>query len=160
MAEILDERREPLPRRVLVVATALVLLAAIAGWLVDRRVAGREERALAACEEAADRAVDRAFAPVRSSLEYVRPVLSGAPPGRLRRGMYAIVSEAALGAQGRLDGVRADCAAVDVVWVHPALRERRDDCVRRLDGHGALLRAIAADGRAIGVGLPSSPGPC
>lgn len=160
MAELLDERREPLPRRVLVVVGVLVVLVAAAGWLVDRRVAAREERALAACERTADQRVDQAYAAVRSSLEYVRPVLSSSPPGDLREGMYAILSQAARGADVRLDDVRGDCADLEVVWVHGGLRERRDACVRRIDGHQALLRAIAADGAAVGTGLPSTSGPC
>lgn len=142
------EGRGPWPRAVLVAALGVLLVVGLLVVVVDRGLRSREDRALDECASGMQEAFVRAAAPLDAMASYVRPVLENGPTPGLRRGMYALVSEAAEGSDLRLAQVTRACREIDVSWAHPALRARRDACLRGLDERTAFLRQVARDGHA------------
>lgn len=159
-AEVLSlEGRAPWPRAVVAVVIGAVLAAGLLVAVVDRGIRSREEHALDDCAARAQEAFVQASAPLDAMASYVRPVLENGPTPSLRRGMYALVGEAAAGSDSRLAAAARECRAIDVSWTHPALRARRDACLRGLDARAAFLRGVARDGhQAFSGERPTSPG--
>ena len=152
------EGRGPWPRAVVAAGLGVVLVVALLVLAVDQGLRIREERALDACATGLQEAFARATAPLDAMTTYVRPVLENGPTPDLRRGMYALVSEAAAGSGSGLTEVARDCRAIEVSWAHPALRARRDACLRGLDQRAAFLRRVVRDGHeAFRAERPTSP---
>jgi hypothetical protein len=128
---------------------AVLALAVVAGWLVDRHLQDEESAALGACAATSLAAVDAALGPVRSMSEYVRPTLAGTPPGELRRGLYDVVAGAARGPRDDLRAALASCREVPVLTLHANLRDRRASCERLVRQTIDYLGRVALDGRAV-----------
>jgi hypothetical protein len=126
---------------------AVLVVAVVAGWLVDRRLRDEEAAALTACAARSVAEADAALGPVRSMSEYVRQTLAGAPPGELRRGLYAIVGGAARGPRDDLRAALAGCRGVRVLAVHADLRDRRASCEFLVRETIDYLDRVALDGR-------------
>ncbi len=150
LLELGDERRRRPPRRLRVVLLALGLVLAVAGFLVDRSVRAREERAVAACAQEATTAVDLAGRPVHAAYEYIRPVLANGP-GRARSAdLYLLVAEAApAGVDPDVAAAARRCGAITVLPWHDAVRQRRERCLAVLSRQRSGLAAIARDGKAV-----------
>ncbi|MBC9734594.1 hypothetical protein [Nocardioides marmotae] len=147
-AEVLDQPgRAPVRRRTrwLLAALALVLLV---GWAVDHRLRGSEERAVDGCGSEAATATERTDESMSMIRTYVQPALLSVPRGSSQDGFFDLVAEEAREAEPRVRDALAVCRDVDVVAVHPGLRERRDAYVAHLAARADWLAAIAADGRA------------
>jgi hypothetical protein len=140
----------PVVRRLLL---AVLVLAVVAGWLVDQRVRDREAAALDACAAGAGSSVAAALGPVRAMSEYVRPALGGADVD-LRRSLYAMVGHEAAGGSD-LAAAQAACRDVPVLAFHDDLRARRTGCELLLQQTADYLARVALDGRAA---FRSSPG--
>jgi hypothetical protein len=140
------EGRRPWPRAVVAGGLGVLLVVGLLVVVVDGGVRSREDRALDGCASGLQEAFAQAVAPLDAMASYVRPVLENGPTPDLRRGMYGLVSEAAEGSESRLTEVARKCREIDVWWVHPALRARRDACLRGLDERTAFLRRVARDG--------------
>ena len=136
-----------LPRPVRRLLLAVLVLAVVAGWLVDQRLRDREVGALDACATRATAAVEAAVAPVRSMTEYVRPTLSGTPPGELRRGLQAMVGGAARVPTEGLRTALAACEEVPVLAVHDDLRVRQAGCELLVRQTIDYLGRVADNGR-------------
>ena len=135
-----------------------LLVVGLLALVADHRIRGREDRALDACSSRTGEAFARAAAPVDAMASYVRPVLENGPTPRLRRGMYALVSDAAGGSEAHLARVARECWAIEVLWAHPAARARQEACVRAIDERAAFLRAVARRGHEAFRGArPRSP---
>jgi hypothetical protein len=157
----------PVPVRRLLLA--LLVVAVVAGWLVDQRLRDAEATRLDACAARATGAVEAALGPVRAMSEYVRPTLAGTLPGGLRRDLYALVADRA----GRVDGAgqadgagRADglagalaaCREVPVLAVHEDLRARRASCELLVGRTIDYLDRVARDGREAFRSAPAGAG--
>ena len=152
------EGRGPWPRALVAAVLGALLVVGLLVVVVDRGVRGREERALDECASRLQEAFARAAAPLDAMASYVRPVLENGPTSGLRRGMYALVSDAAAGSEHRLTEEGRACREIDVSWAHPALRARRDACLRALDERAAFLRQVEWDGHEAFTGQrPASP---
>jgi hypothetical protein len=153
------DRLSPRVRRLLLV---LVLVAVVAGWLVDRDLRAGESRALDTCSVRTATAVDGALRRVSSRVNYVRPALEGPARGALRRDLYAMVSEAATGWDHTLRAALDTCLNTSVLVLHDDLRSRRASCAARIRATVGYLHLVARDGRkAFGFsppGLRSVPG--
>jgi hypothetical protein len=134
----------PWVRRLVV---AVLVIAAGAAWLVDRRIRADETAAVDRCAAAAHAALDGAFGRVEAMVFYVRPTLESGQTGRLRRDLYALVGSTAAGATDRLAHARDLCAGTSVLAVHGELRERVDACDRLVARSIDYLDAVARDGR-------------
>ena len=154
------EVRRPWRRGVVATCLGALLVVGFAGLAVDHGMRGREERALDACATRARETFAGSAAPVDAMASYVRPVLENGPTARLRRGMYALVSEAAAGGDARLTEAARECRRIDVWWAHPALRARRSACLRALDEGAAFLREVARDGHEAFRGDRPRPPDC
>lgn len=143
-------RRGPSRRTVLLLTVPLVLVL-LAGVLADQRARAAETTRLNTCATRTHHAVDDATARVSGILAYVRPVWPYRLPRHVQRSLDGMVSEAAVGTDRPLAGVRRSCAAVDILPLHAALRQRRAQCLQLLDTFIGFLRGIAQDGsRAAG----------
>lgn len=141
-------------RRLLLV---LLVVAVVAGWLVDQRLRDREAARLDTCADRATTAVDAALGPVRSMSEYVRPTLAGTPSGEVRRDLYALVGGVA-GPSEDLRVTLASCHEVRVLTVHDELRARRAGCELLVRQTIAYLDRVARDGRQAFRSWPGTDG--
>lgn len=135
-------------RRVLLVAAAVLCVVGVVAWRVDARSRDHDERAVAACHDAALRADVRASDLVGYMVHEVDPVLYKVPAGPRRDGIVALVAGAA---SRSLPGVRnalARCRATDVAWPHRTLVHRRDSYIDYLTARVSRLEEVAADGHA------------
>lgn len=138
-------------RRRLRLLVALVLIIGVTGGIVDWQARRHQSAAVTRCVEVTTDAVASAIGRVVAMSRYVQPILSAAPPPRLRRGMLSMISESAEPGPAKLDVARRRCASTDVWRVHSTLHQTRDDCLRLLDGQADYLTDVAADGvRAFG----------
>jgi hypothetical protein len=126
---------------------SLLVLAVVAGWLVDQRLRDHEAAALDSCATAAADAVGGALGPVGAMTGYVRPALEGSPPGGLRRDLYAMVSATADGDDPTLRAALGACRDTAVLPVHGDLRERRASCEDLVRQTLDFLDRVARDGR-------------
>jgi hypothetical protein len=140
----------------IVVVACLVALIGTGLWVVDDRARARAERGLDRCNTTAQSALKRAYSPVVGMNSYVRPVLDSAGSARLRRDMYALVSEAAAGTASELNDAVTTCREVNVLWSHRDLRVRRAACLRQLQGHQAFLQTLEQRGRTMSGSWPTS----
>lgn len=140
--------REPRTRLVLVVAGVLLLVGLLLAW-VDQQARDREDRALAACDEAAYAAAVRADQVLGSMAEYIRPSLA------VRSGLWDLMSGAAERARPGIDVALADCRDVEVLGLHRSHVRERAAYVDYLTARAAQLDAIVADGRAAGESDPA-----
>ena len=152
--------RRPWRRGVVAACLGALLVVGLPALVVDHGIRGREERALDACATTARETFAGSTAPMDAMASHVRPVLENGPTARLRRGMYALVSDAAAGADARLTEVAGECRRIDVWWAHPALRARRDACLRALDEGAAFLREVARHGHEAFRGDRPRPPDC
>lgn len=143
-----------LPAPVRRLLLTLLVVAVVAGWLVDQRLRDSEAARLDACAAAAADAVDGALGPVRAMSEYVRPTLAGTQPGALRRDLYALVADQA-GPTAGLSTVLGSCRDVSVLAVHDDMRARRASCELLVGQTIDFLDRVARDGREA---FRSSPG--
>ena len=153
-----DGPRMPSPpapvRRLLL---TLLVVAVVAGWLVDQRLRDREAAVLDTCADRATADVDAALGPVRSMSEYVRPALAGAESREMRRDLYALVG----GVAGTTDDLRvslASCHGVRVLALHDELLARRAGCERLVRQTIAYLDGVARDGREAFRSWPGTDG--
>jgi hypothetical protein len=151
----------PVPVRRLLLA--LLVVAVVAGWLVDQRLRDAEATRLDACAARATGAVEAALGPVRAMSEYVRPTLAGTLPGGLRRDLYALVADRAgrVDGAGRPDGLAgalAACREVPVLAVHEDLRARRASCELLVGRTIDYLDRVARDGREAFRSAPAGAG--
>ncbi len=135
----------PAPVRRLLLS--LLVLAVVAGWLVDLRLRDHETAALDSCATSAADAVSGALGPVGAMIGYVRPTLEGAPPVGLRRALYATVSDTADGDDPTLRAALGVCQGTAVLPVHGDLRERRASCAGLVQQTLDFLDRVALDGR-------------
>lgn len=146
--EVLEQGKPPSDahRRWVQLLVALVLIIGVTGGIVDWRARRHQSAAVTGCIEVTTDAVASAIGRVSAMARYVQPILSAAPPPRLRRGMLAMISESAEPGRAKLDLARRRCASTDVWRVHSTLHQTRDDCLRLLDGQADYLTDVAADG--------------
>ncbi|MGZ5417986.1 MAG: hypothetical protein ACXWDI_12465 [Nocardioides sp.] len=135
----------PWVRRLLV---AVLMIAVVAAWLVDREVRSRELVAVERCAAATTTAVEGAHGRLGFIAGYVRPALAASPPVELRGELYAMVSSAAADHEGKLLAALDTCRSTSVLALHDDLRDRRASCERRLRSTLDHLAAVARDGRA------------
>jgi hypothetical protein len=152
--------RTPWRRGVVAACLGALLVVGLPALVVDHSIRGREDRALDACATRARETFTVSSAPMDAMASYVRPALLNGPTARLRRGMYALVSEQAAGADVRLTEVARGCRRIDVWWAHAALRTRREACLRALDEGVAFLREVARNGREAFRGHRPQPPDC
>ena len=152
--------RRPWRRGVVAACLGGLLIVGLPALVVDHSIRGREDRALDACATRAREKFTWSTGPMDAMANYVRPALENGPTARLRRGMYALVSDAAAGADARLSEVARECRRIDVWWAHPALRARRDACLRALDEGAAFLREVARHGHEAFRGDRPRPPDC
>ena len=152
--------RRPWRRGVVAAWLGARLVGGLPALMVDHGIRGREDRALDTCATSARETFAGSTAPMDAMASHVRPVLENGPTARLRRSMYALVSEEAAGADARLTEVARECRRIDVWWVHPALRARREACLRALDEGAAFLREVARHGREAFRGERPGPPDC
>jgi hypothetical protein len=144
-------RRGPSRRTVLLVVVPLLALVATA-VLVDQRARAAETTQVAACASRTQAVIHEETARMSGILGYVEPVWSYRLPPGIERRIAAMVSEAAVGTDRPLARVRRNCAAVEVLALHPGLRERQTACVQLLDTYTSFLRGVVRDGsRAAGA---------
>jgi hypothetical protein len=128
-----------------VVVVAVLCVAAVVAWQVDARSRDRDERAVAACHNAALNADVRASTTVGYMVQEVAPALYKVSEQR-RDGLVALVAQAA----GRaLPGVRkalAYCRGTSVDWWHRDLVHQRSSYIDYLDARVVRLEDVAADG--------------
>jgi len=151
-AEVLEmdggPRLSALGRRVLIVVVVVLCLAGVVAWRVDARSRDRDERAVAACGEAALRADVRASELVGYMVHEVDPVLYKIPEGPRRDGIVALVAGSA---DRALPGVRRAltlCRSTHVAWVHRTLVHQRDSYVDYLAARVRRLEEVAANGHS------------
>jgi hypothetical protein len=133
-------------RRTLIVVVAVVCVVGVVAWRVDARSRDRDERAVAACHDAALSADTRASDLVGYMVHEVDPVLYKIPEGPRRDGIVALVAGAA---SRSLPGVRralALCQDTRVAWPHRSLVHQRDSYVDYLSARVRRLEDVAADG--------------
>jgi hypothetical protein len=132
-------------RRWLVAAIAVLCVAAVVAWQLDARSRDHDERAVAACHDAALNADLRASTTVAYMVQEVAPALYKVSEQR-RDGLVALVAQAA----GRaLPGVRkalAFCRSTSVGWWHRDLVHQRSSYIDYLDARVVRLEDVAADG--------------
>jgi hypothetical protein len=145
----------PAPVRRLLLS--LLVVAVVAGWLVDQRLRDAEAARLDACAAQATSAVDGALGPVRAMSEYVRPTLAGTQLGELRRGLYALVADQAAPTE-ELSAALAACHEVPVLAVHDGLRSRRASCELLVGQTIVFLDRVARDGREAFRSSPRTTG--
>ena len=148
--EVLEQTRRQArwpARRIALLLVAVVVLLGSLG-VVDRNARGREQRALAGCEAAANATVDQAWAPVVAMAGYVRPTLSQVPEGRTRQEIFDLVAAEAEGGDQPVADAAARCASVPIWWHHADLRRQRDLCTSALAAEVGRLAAVARNGRA------------
>ncbi|WP_121255772.1 hypothetical protein [Nocardioides ferulae] len=153
-AEVLERAgREPRltsrGRRWVAASMALLAVAGAALWLVEERVRGRDERAVAACRDVAQAADNRSLVTVGFMVDHVEPALLAVREEARRKGLVALVAEAAQRAEPGVVAAVAECERQDTPapW-HPGLRSRRAAYLDYLDARLRWLRLIAADGQA------------
>jgi hypothetical protein len=138
-------RLSPRGLRVLVAVVAVLCVAGLAAWRTDARSRDHDERAVAACRDAALRADLRASTTVGYMVQEVAPVLWKLS-GERQDGLVALVAEAA----GRaLPGVRralAGCRRTSVDWWHRGLVRQRASYVDYLDARVRRLEDVESDG--------------
>jgi hypothetical protein len=135
-------------RRALVAVIAVLCVGGVVAWRVDAGSRDHDERAVAACRDAALRADLRASSLVGFMVRELDPVLWKVPEGPRRDGLVALVAEAAARA---LPGVRkalAFCRRTGVAWLHRDLVHRRDRYVNYLDARVRRLEDVAANGHS------------
>lgn len=152
--------RKPWRRGVVAACLGALLVLGLPALVVDHGIRGREERALDVCATKAREGFAASTRRMDAMSGYVRPVLENGPTARLRRGLYALVSEVAAGADARLIEVARGCSRIHVWWAHQALQARREACVRALDEGAAFLRAVARDGHEAFRGDRPRPPDC
>lgn len=150
--EVGEDRRTGLSWRLRLVLLVGALVVGTTGFLVNREMREREERAVASCADEVATAVDMAGRRVRAAYEYVRPSLFD-PSLELQDGIQRLIASSAEGEGEPLAGPRETCAGVTVFPLHDELQERRDRCVDVLDAQRAGLAAVAVDGGSLGEWL-------
>lgn len=113
--------------------------------VVEDRVRGSEETALAACRATAAEtlaAADERFAVMAA---YLRPGLLTVPEAA-RASLLVVMSDTAADYAPRVEAALETCAAVRPVWFHRDLAARRDAYVDHLSATAELLRSIQGDG--------------
>lgn len=135
----------------------LLVVALVAGWLVDQRLRDREGARLDTCADRATAAVDAALGPVLAMSAYVRPTLAGAESRELRRDLYSLVGGVA-GPTQDLRASLASCHGVRVLAVHDELRARRASCELLVTQTMAYLDRVARDGREAFRSWPGTDG--
>lgn len=141
-------RLTPRTRRVLVGTLAGACLVGGTGWLADSHARADEERALAACHDAALRADTRATTLLASMVAYVQPALYIVRAPERRAGLVAPVARAAADGLPGLEAALQRCAGTDVGRLHRDLADRRSAYVDYLEASVRWLRQVAADGEA------------
>ncbi len=136
-------------RRILAWVLVGLTVLAVAGYLADRELRGRETVAVAACATQVSAAVEAAVSRVDAVYEYVRPTLAGAPTVEVRDGLYRLIARAARNAEGRLERTGSTCGDISVLALHTDLRERRDRCVAVVEEQRSGLGRVAVDGTAV-----------
>lgn len=159
LLEIGGRRRGRVSTRARVVLVCAAAVLALAGYLVDREVRAREQRAVATCAAEVATTVDLAGRRVRAIYEYVRPTLAGASTTPLRNGLYRLIAKTARRAVGRLPVAGGSCDGISVLPVHEELRTRRDRCLEVLERQRSGLKAVAADGSTV-LEWASAPRSC
>jgi hypothetical protein len=133
-------------RRVLVALVAVLCVVGVVAWRVDARARAQDERAVAACHDAALEADVRASTTVAYMVQEVAPALYKVSEDRLD-GLVALVAQAA----GRaVPGVRralAVCRSTSVDWWHRSLARQRASYIDYLDARVRRLEDVAGDGR-------------
>jgi hypothetical protein len=135
-------------RRILVLVIAVLCVTAVVAWRVDARSRDRDERAVAACADAALRADVRASALVGYMVHEVDPVLYKIPEGPRRDGIVELVAGAADRALPGVQTALALCRRTQVAWVHRTLVRRRDSYVDYLAARVRRLEEVAANGHS------------
>ncbi len=137
----------------LVVATLVA-----ACFLADQRAYATEQRAIADCTLNARLAIKGSTAAVDALVSYIRPTLETDIKAPLRRDLYAMVAEKAIGHDTELVAARRACDSVRIWPTHRALREQSAACSAQLSAYVGLVNAIAADGHAAMMQRPAAEG--
>jgi hypothetical protein len=135
----------PRARRVLATALVVLCVACVVAWRADVRARDHDERAVAACHDAALNADVRASTTVGYMVQEVAPALYKVSEER-QDGLVALVAQAA---DRALPGVRKAldlCRRTTVDWWHRGLAHQRASYIDYLDARVRRLEDIAADG--------------
>lgn len=143
-----DRRMSSRTRRALVAVLVVVAVLGAGAWLADTRVRDGDERAVAACRDAATQADVRASSVVGFMVQYVEPSLYAVPEGPRRDGLVALVADAASRALPSVRAALDRCRGTAVRWWHLDLADRRAAYVDYLDARVQRLEEVAADGHA------------
>lgn len=156
--DVLESGDEPNPvrRRRMLAALAVLALLAAAGWYADHRLRVREFDSLTRCVQVAQAGVADAQARVGVMAEHVRPVL-GTVPTQTRNGLLEMVRDVAAQQLPVATSATAGCRDVSALAWHPELRGAGTAYRAYLDGELAQLRDTAREG-ALGYARPPELG--